>query len=92
MNPNSHFVLERLKGRENFSEWKVGAKAYLTSKGYFANCITKLGTEATALEKLADGKALAELTLLLHSSLYSYIESAIEAKEAWDIIIGMFED
>lgn len=77
MNPNN-IGFERLKGRENFSEWKVGAKAYLTSKGHFKECIVKLATEATAVMKSANEKALAELTLLLDTSLYSYIEHATE--------------
>lgn len=91
-NGNFNFGFERLKGRENFSEWKVGARAYLTSKGYFDSCTVKLATDANAAAKSADKKALAELTLLLSSSLYSYVEEAKEAKEAWDTLITMFED
>lgn len=91
MNPNN-IGFERLKGRENFSEWKVGSRAYLTSKGHFKECIVKLADDATSIQKSANEKALAELTLLLDTSLYSYIEHATEAKEAWDALIKVFED
>lgn len=83
---------ERLRGRENFCEWKIGAKAYLTSKGEFTECTVKLADNATAALKLANGKALADLTLLLDPSVYSYIEDATEAKVAWDSLINVFED
>lgn len=91
MNPNN-IGFERLKGRENFSEWKVGSRAYLTSKGHFKECTVKLAADATVVQKSANEKALAELTLLLDTSLYSYIEHATEAKEAWDALIKVFED
>lgn len=91
-NGNFNFGFERLRGRENFSEWKVGARAYLTSKGFFSSCQIKLAADATAPQKTADEKALAELTLLLNSSLYSYIEDCKEAKDAWDALIKLFED
>lgn len=94
---NGNFGFERLRGRENYSEWKVGARAYLTSKCYFNECIVKLPaadatTPPTATQRTTNQKALAELTLLLDPSLYSYIEHALEAKEAWDALTEVFED
>lgn len=86
------FGFERLRGRENFSEWKVGARAYLTSKGHYNDCITSLAESANATQKTANERALAELTLLLDPSLYSYIWDAKQAKEAWDSLIAVFED
>lgn len=91
-NMNNTIAFERLKGRENFAEWKVGAKAYLTSKGHFNSCKAKLADDATAPQKEVNAKALAELTLLLNPSIYSYIEHATEAKEAWDALMEVFED
>lgn len=91
MNGNN-LGFERLRGRENFCEWKTGAKAYSTSKSHFVECTVKLADSATAAQKLANGKALAELTLLLDPSVYSYIEDATEAKVAWDSLIDVFED
>lgn len=91
-NSGVQLAFSRLRGRENYSEWKVGAKAYLTSKGHYASCITKLEAEATPAQKSANEKALAELTLLLDPSLYSYIEDVTEAKLAWDALVKVFED
>lgn len=92
MSTSSNLSFERLKGRENFSEWKVGARAYLISKGHWTHITTELGEDATPKDKLADQKALAELTLLLDPGLYSHIDEYEEAKKAWDALKNVFED
>lgn len=89
---NNQVSVERLKGRENFTEWKVGAKAYLTSKGYWNCCKVELGSDATSTAKEKDEKAAAELILLLDKSLYSYVDGAESAKAVWDALLGVFED
>lgn len=82
---------ERLKGRENFSEWKTGARAYLISKGLWKYASTALSASAEEKDKVADQKALAETILLLEPSLYSYVDDIKTAKEAWDTLINNFE-
>lgn len=89
---STQLAFERLKGRENFTEWKTGAKAFLISKGVWASMSTDLKTGATATEITADQKALAELILLIDPSLYSYIEDIDEAKKAWDALMTIFQD
>lgn len=83
---------DRLKGSENFTAWKVGAKACLISKGYWKNIQDGLESSANAAEKTADAKALAELTLMLDPSMYSHIQDATTAKDGWDKILAVFED
>lgn len=82
---SNHLAFERLKGRENFSEWKTGARAYLTSEGLWSEMTKTLTTAATVAEKAQNDKALAELILLLEPSLYSYVEEISEAKAALEI-------
>lgn len=83
---------ERLKGRENFSEWKVGARAWLTAKGHWTYVSSDLPSDATEGIKTLNQKALAELTLLLDPSIYSHIADIDEAKKAWEALLKVFED
>lgn len=70
---------ERLKGRENYSQWKIGARAHMIIKGYWNNCLTQPATSAN--ETLAlDMKALGELTLLLDSVNYTHVDGKIMQK------------
>lgn len=89
---NKSLGFDRLKGRENFSEWKTGAKAYLISMGHWAQVSAELKTDATEADKEKNLKALAALTLLLEPSLYSHIEDIKEAKSAWDSLLEIYED
>lgn len=89
---SNHLAFERLKGRENFSEWKTGARAYLTSEGLWSEMTKTLTTAATVAEKAQNDKALAELILLLEPSLYSYVEEISEAKAAWNSLLEIYED
>lgn len=89
---SNNLSFNRLRGRENYSEWKVGAKAYLTSKGFWSEVEIKLAADATADARLKNQKTLAELTLLIEPSLYSYIEDVQEPKDAWEALKTIFED
>lgn len=82
---------DRLKGRENFCEWKTGARAYLISKGHWAEMDKELAANASATDKESNLKALAELTLLVDPSLYSYVSEATTAKQAWNSLLSVFE-
>lgn len=85
-------AFERLKGRQNFTEWKTGAKAYLISKGHWTQMTKELESDAPAVARTANSKALAELILLVEPCLYSYIEDLDEAKKAWDALLETYED
>lgn len=89
---NQKLGFDRLKGRENYTEWKVGAKAFLVTKELWL-CVTKeLSTSASTADIAKDQKALAEITLLLEPSLFSYIEEITEAKKAWEALENAFQD
>lgn len=45
-----------------------------------------------AVEAAGNEKTLAELTMLLDPSVYTYIESCKTACEAWDALVKAFED
>ncbi|XP_055307486.1 uncharacterized protein LOC129571695 [Sitodiplosis mosellana] len=89
---NQKLGFDRLKGRENYSEWKVGARAFLTTKELWACVTTDLSPSASATDKSKDQRALAEITSLLEPNLFSYIEEITEAKKAWDALESIFED
>lgn len=80
---------ERLKGRENYSSWKVGAKAHLITKGHWNSLIRTTEVKPEEVEK--DQKALSELILLCDSSLYSHLQECSTAKDGWDTLVSAFE-
>ena len=92
MSDLKNLSFERLKGRENFGEWKVGAKAYLITKGHWKYVSTALTSSASEGDITLNQKALAEIILLLDTSLYSYVADCNEAKTAWDTLTSVFED
>lgn len=79
---------ERLKGRENFTIWKTGAKSHLITKGYWS----QMTTEMTEANKVLNERALAELILLVETNVYSLLEECTEAKQGWDALKNAFED
>lgn len=89
---STHLAFDRLKGRENYSFWKIGARAHLTTKGYFDCVLTEKQASANAEETTRYEKALAELTLLVDVSVYSHLEECDTAKKAWENLKEAFED
>lgn len=83
---------DRLKGRENYAEWKIGAKAHLIIKGLWKHCLQEPTSTATTAEMASDLRALGEITLLLEPSNYTHIDGKENAKEAWDSLEKAFED
>lgn len=81
----------KLKGRENYHNWKIAAKSYLVIKKLWS-CVLKEPTESKAEEVEKDLTAWAELNLLLDESLYSHIANTTTAKGAWDALEKSFED
>lgn len=85
----STIPFEKLKGRENFSTWKIGAKAHLISKGHWSFIFAD--TVASA-DLPKDERALAEIILLVDSTIYSHLEDCETAKEGWLALVNAFED
>lgn len=88
MSTQSHHVpqIERLKGRDNYDDWKFAVQAYFEHEGLW-KCV--LGTETDA-DKLT--KAKSRIILLIEPSNYAHVKSAKTAKEAWDKLNAAFED
>lgn len=82
---------ERLKGRENFDNWEIGARSWLVIKSMWKWTQTE-PAENNATDKASDLKALSELTLLLDPSIYSYISKKDTTKQAWDSLQSSFKD
>ena len=84
--------IEKLRGRENFENWKTAAQSYLTINGYWSctKSVAAEGSSEAIIEK--HEKALAELTLMIEPSLYSYIAGKLNAKEAWEALNNAFAD
>lgn len=84
----SRISFEKLKGRENYSVWRVGAKAHFITKGVWDEFSIKredlLDKDANPVptKVKSNEKALAELTLLLDPSVYTYIENSVTVKDA----------
>lgn len=85
-------LIAKLKGRENFDEWKISAQSYLVIKGLWKNISTAPSENATADQLEADLKAKSELTLLIDPQNYSYIADKTTAKSAWESLVDAFED
>lgn len=92
MSTTQNLGFSRLKGRENYAEWKVGARAYLTSKGLWKYVTTETTASSKAEDIASEQKALAELTLLLEAHLFSYVEDITAAKKAWEALESIFQD
>lgn len=78
--------IEKLKGRENYDDWKFAAKSHMVIKGHWS-CIT--GTEADPEKNLL---AISALGLLIEPQNYSYVRTCETAKAAWEALEAAFED
>lgn len=86
------FPFEKLRGRENFDNWRRNAKSYLVLKSCWK--ITQNGLSEGSSEKDHDSneRALAEITLMVEPCNFSHIASAVTAKDAWDSLMAAYED
>lgn len=85
----SHHVvpsIERLKGRENYDDWKFAVQAYFEHEGLW-DCVLGTETDATKLTR-----AKARIILLIEPTNYAHVKSAKTAKETWDKLHAAFED
>lgn len=88
---NGAISFDRLKGRENFVNWKLQAKSYLVVKGLWKYAETEPNA-SIADEVSKDMQALAHITLLLEPCTFSHISGATSAKQAWNNLISAFEN
>lgn len=80
---------DKLKGRENYDEWKVAARSYLI--------INELWREVTGDNPPSESPesnqiAISQITLMVEPSIYNYIIESDSAKEVWDGIKKAFDD
>lgn len=80
---------EKLKGRENFDEWKISAKSSLIIKDLW-KVIEKPWTPEESPK--SNARAVSEITLMVDPTLYSYIKETKSAREVWDGIARAFDD
>lgn len=81
----------KLKGRENYDNWKIAAKSYLVIEKLWV-CISKEPDQRKPEEVEKDLTAWSELNLLLDESVYSHIANTSSAKAAWNALEKSFED
>lgn len=79
----------KLRGRENFDEWKPAAKSYLIIRKLWA-IIEKPHSPDDYPE--SNATTISEITLMIEPSLYSYIKDTKSAKKVWDGITKAFDD
>lgn len=91
--------LSRLKGRENYDEWKRQTRAYLVIKGLWRTIERKTSFDPTTLGetelmKYEDelDRTLSELILLVDPSIHSHIDNCTTPKAAWEILAKIFGD
>lgn len=88
-NGNQKFGTEKLKGRENYDTWKVSARSYLIIKDMWD--IIEKRVQSNESPK-TNAQAIAEITLMIDKSLYSYIETTKDAYVVWESLEKAFED
>lgn len=82
-------IIEKLKGRENFDTWKVAAKSYLTIRGLWEIIDKEISPEESPN---SNARAISEITLIIESSLYNYIEDSDNASVVWNSLLKAFDD
>ena len=83
----SSFVsIDKLTGRDNYSEWKFAMKALLELDDLW-NVI-----QGTEKDDKKDKKALSKIILSVDKVNYSHLKTAKIAKEAWENLEKAFED
>lgn len=78
--------IEKLRGSENFEDWKFTVEAYFQMKGLWD---AVQGTESKEEKKI---QAKAELILMVDKSVYPHIRECKNANEIWCILATIFED
>lgn len=79
-------LIEKLRGNENFEDWKFAVMAYFQMKELWASVE---GTETKPEKKI---QARAELIMLVDKCVYPHIRECNSAKEIWDTLNEVFAD
>lgn len=84
--------VEKLRGSENYGQWKFAMKMLLIHEELH-DCI-ELGDDGKVKNQdpKLDLKALSKISLMVCPSCYVHIKNAKSAKEAWDNLMHAFED
>lgn len=92
-NANIGFSVEKLKGRENYSDWKFQISALLKLDGLWSCISQQWDTLVDASTKARrEEKALSKIILSLDKSTYPHVMQATTASEAWKSLEKAFED
>lgn len=78
--------IERLKGRDNYDNWKFAVQAYFECEGLW-KCVEGTETDAAKLVK-----AKSKLILLIEPVNFVHVKSATTAQQVWDSLQQAFED
>lgn len=78
--------IEKLDGRDNYTDWKFAVQAYMEHEGL---CKCVLGTETDADKMI---KAKSKLILLIKPANFTHIQTCDSAKEIWDALSTAFND
>lgn len=91
---NFSITFQKLKGRDNYINWKFQMKNYLrhdnlwcTIAGYPEGDGTSAGEKARR-----DEKALSKINLMVEQCCFSYLMTCETAKDAWEALEKAFED
>lgn len=90
---NSHMSIEKLRGRDNYLDWKFQMSALLKLDGLWY-CVS--GSPPANLDAAAkarhEEKALSKIILSLDKSTYPHVMQSKTALEAWNALEKAFED
>lgn len=86
--------IEKLKGRENFSDWQFSMQTYLELEDLWDSVVDGYVVKdpVNLTEKAANTKARAKLILMVNPENYVHIQNCTTAKEVWDKLKTTFED
>lgn len=82
----------KLKGRENYVEWKFSVQAFLQLEGIWDVVDDTIKPEDESKRAEWDVKAKSRLILLVEPINFVHIQSAKTAKEVWDNLKRAFDD
>lgn len=86
--------IEKLKGRENFTDWQFSMQTYLELEDLWDSVENgyKVENPVDATKKSANTKARAKLILMLDPVNYVHVHNCTTAKDVWDKLISTFQD
>ena len=86
MSPTHQHNIEKLRGSENFEDWKFAVEAYFKMQKLWA---AVEGTEVL-VDKLVQAKS--ELVFLIEKNNYTHIRTCESAKDIWKKLSDLFEN